>query len=415
MLIEAQAGLPIWALKHLPSGIFAVLFGACVGSFLNVVVYRLPAGISVISPPSRCPTCGAKLTFFRDNLPVLGWLMLRGKCRTCGVRISPQYMIIELLVALMAGGLYMLLYVWRPGSAWWTEIGNMWWYQSHFYFSWPAFILLVLLLAGLLAMTLIDAKQFIIPIEIPLFVTIAAFVLYPIQFMVQSVRPAGPMLRVDWPIPGTGPAIAGAALLGMLGVVVAVVLLRMKVFRYSFEDYYDYVDPKDTIGDYPHARREMFKELAFLSPVLAGLALGYVIGPFVFGQTVPPLVQVVAASALGYLVGCGLIWGIRIIGTLGFGREAMGLGDVHLLGAVGAVLGWYEPILVFFVAPFSGILWHIGSMFLGAVMGDKARRELPYGPHLAIATLLVILGRPFLDTVMTTVLGAIPLPTPGFI
>ena len=111
----------IWALQHLPILVFLFMFGACVGSFLNVVIYRLPAGMSVISPPSRCPTCGAKLRFFRENLPILGWFILRGRCRFCGVKISPQYMIIETLMALLMVGLYVVLIVPGPNVAWWVR------------------------------------------------------------------------------------------------------------------------------------------------------------------------------------------------------------------------------------------------------------------------------------------------------
>ena len=73
--------VPLWVMLHVPTAVFIFCFGACVGSFLNVVIYRLPAGMSVITPPSRCPTCGGRLRFFRENLPILGYFMVRGKCR----------------------------------------------------------------------------------------------------------------------------------------------------------------------------------------------------------------------------------------------------------------------------------------------------------------------------------------------
>src|SRR5262245_33128213 len=110
--------MPLWFYQHVPWLVFLFCFGACVGSFLNVVIYRLPAGISVISPPSRCPTCGARLSW-RENFPILGWIGLRGKCRHCGVRISPQYMIVELAIALLFAGLYALLYIVPPSTPWW--------------------------------------------------------------------------------------------------------------------------------------------------------------------------------------------------------------------------------------------------------------------------------------------------------
>ncbi|TDP71947.1 prepilin signal peptidase PulO-like enzyme (type II secretory pathway) [Bradymonas sediminis] len=76
---------------------FAFVFGAVVGSFLNVVIYRVPAGLSVVHPPSRCPNCDASIRW-HDNIPILSWaLFLRGKCRDCGVPISGQYAMVEAL------------------------------------------------------------------------------------------------------------------------------------------------------------------------------------------------------------------------------------------------------------------------------------------------------------------------------
>ena len=79
----------------------ALLFGASVGSFLNVVIHRLPIGESLISPPSRCPGCRKGIAW-HDNLPVVGWLVLRGRCRTCNAPISPRYPIVEGVTALVA-------------------------------------------------------------------------------------------------------------------------------------------------------------------------------------------------------------------------------------------------------------------------------------------------------------------------
>jgi leader peptidase (prepilin peptidase)/N-methyltransferase len=77
---------------------WALLVGAAVGSFLNVVIARVPAGQSVVRPRSRCPACAAPIAW-HDNLPVLSWLLLRGRCRGCGARISPRYVVVELLGA----------------------------------------------------------------------------------------------------------------------------------------------------------------------------------------------------------------------------------------------------------------------------------------------------------------------------
>jgi leader peptidase (prepilin peptidase)/N-methyltransferase len=89
--------------------LFAGAYGAMVGSFLNVCVYRLPLDRSVITPRSYCPSCAMPIAWY-DNIPVFSWLILRAKCRKCGVRISPEYPLIELLVALAWAFM-----VWRHG------------------------------------------------------------------------------------------------------------------------------------------------------------------------------------------------------------------------------------------------------------------------------------------------------------
>jgi leader peptidase (prepilin peptidase)/N-methyltransferase len=84
----------------MPAAIAAV-FGAMVGSFLNVVAYRLPRDESLVKPASRCPACGAAIKPY-DNVPVLGWLLLRGRCRACRNPISSRYPIVEALTAMLA-------------------------------------------------------------------------------------------------------------------------------------------------------------------------------------------------------------------------------------------------------------------------------------------------------------------------
>ena len=83
------------------STVFAGAFGAAFGSFFNVVAYRLPAGISLVHPGSACPKCDTPIRAY-DNIPVLGWLMLRGRCRSCRAPISVSYPLVELTTALLA-------------------------------------------------------------------------------------------------------------------------------------------------------------------------------------------------------------------------------------------------------------------------------------------------------------------------
>jgi leader peptidase (prepilin peptidase) / N-methyltransferase len=92
--------------------VFAALLGACLGSFLNVCAYRWPEEQSVVSPPSRCPGCDTPIRWY-DNVPVLGWLWLRGRCRSCRAPISAQYPLVELATA----GIWVMA-AWRFGISW---------------------------------------------------------------------------------------------------------------------------------------------------------------------------------------------------------------------------------------------------------------------------------------------------------
>ena len=89
--------------------LYIFVFGAAVGSFLNVVIYRLPREKSLVRPRSACPACGALIRWF-DNIPVLSWLALRGRCRSCDAPISVRYPLVE-----VAAGAFAVLALWRWG------------------------------------------------------------------------------------------------------------------------------------------------------------------------------------------------------------------------------------------------------------------------------------------------------------
>lgn len=90
----------------------ATIVGLAIGSFLNVVIYRLPRGESVVHPRSRCPSCGHQLSGL-ENVPVLSWLVLRGKCKSCGEPISARYPLVELATGLLYGAV-----VWIAWEDW---------------------------------------------------------------------------------------------------------------------------------------------------------------------------------------------------------------------------------------------------------------------------------------------------------
>lgn len=127
----------------LPLLLVALLMGLSIGSFLNVVIYRLPRGQSLVSPGSRCPKCGSELRWY-DNVPVLSWALLAGRCRRCREPISAQYPIVEIITAL----LFMLV-------AWVTPEG-------------PLLISRLVLVAMLVALFGIDLEHQILPNTITL-------------------------------------------------------------------------------------------------------------------------------------------------------------------------------------------------------------------------------------------------------
>jgi len=88
------------------------LLGLLIGSFLNVVIWRVPRGESVVAPPSACPSCEQRIAWY-DNVPVVSWIVLRGRCRRCGAKISPRYLVVELLTGALFVGT-VLVVGWTP-------------------------------------------------------------------------------------------------------------------------------------------------------------------------------------------------------------------------------------------------------------------------------------------------------------
>ena len=107
---------------------FAFAFGACAGSFIHVLVHRMPQGLSVISPPSRCPTCGHRLAW-HENVPIVSWLRLRGRCSACGTDIPSRYVWSEVGVGVLFALAYAVLLLPRP-ETFWFPVGEGWWREQ---------------------------------------------------------------------------------------------------------------------------------------------------------------------------------------------------------------------------------------------------------------------------------------------
>lgn len=195
--------------------VVSLLLGLVVGSFLNVVIYRVPRHESIVHPGSRCPKCATAIRFY-DNIPVLSWLILRGRCRACGVRISVRYPLVEAIT----GVAYMLAF-WRFGLDWPLLV------------AW-AFI------AAMVAVAFIDYDHMIIPnkIVIPgaLVGLMASVAIHPQRWWVYVAGSLGAgafmfLLAMLWP-GGMGPGDIKMALFmgAVLGAYVLVALFAAFLF-----------------------------------------------------------------------------------------------------------------------------------------------------------------------------------------
>ena len=389
--------------------IYLFAMAACTGSFLNVIIYRMPRGESIVFPGSHCTRCGKAIRWF-DNLPLISWLALRGKCRYCKTSISPRYIIIELFTALMIVGLYVCYYILelRSGAQTFEE-------------TFPMFIAHAALLCVLLACSMIDIAHRIVPLEI-------CWVASGIGIIASTASPHQWVGVTESGISSTTGAMAIAAAVGLAISAVAqwkglILPSCIDVDSKGLGEKAAPAKPKPAKSSGKKNKRKkkskkskakskqpkvvtpvrktvnfhivMFREMLYLAPavvlaVLAGVCVTVIPG---LGQWWRGLhagngwashIIGFEGALYGYLIGGLMIWGTRIIGTFCFGREAMGLGDVHILAAVGAVGGWAVAVLAFFLAPFIALLWAFYLLI------RRKQRELPYGPWLAVAALVAM-------------------------
>ena len=274
---------------------FVVLFGACIGSFLSVCIYRIPRDESIVRPRSHCPSCG-KLIPWYFNIPVLSWLMLGGKCHYCKSRISPRYLILEVFTALLFTVVWLQVFA---GLTIPEDLGRAWLTHGNDLLAPPCW----------------------------------RYGLTPL------LHPA--LLPVYW--------------LVLWGLILG-----------TFVDLEHYILPdRVTIG---------------------GMVAGVVLSPLV------PELHFTASwstallrSVLGLAVGFGGLWLIAILGELAFKKEAMGFGDVKLMGAIGAFFGWKAVLFVLLSASLFGSIVGVGLIVLGK---RQLQGRIPFGPFLALGTLL---------------------------
>lgn len=304
------------------------VIGACIGSFLNVCIVRLPLEKSVVFPGSHCPKCKKEISWY-NNIPLLSYLFLRGKCRYCNQSISPCYFFVELLTGLSFAGFY-------------------------YYYGLNWLLLPYLMMyCGFIVATFVDFEHRIIPDEVSvggMFVgwALSAVVVSMHQLSIQELH------------------IGRMMMLGIIGIAVIANVLDSIIHKKSFMN-----------DDFL-----LFKYFCVF--VLIDCGYNYLLPNIsgVVGSTVYAHITSFYASMIGIVVGGGCIYIMGILGDVIFRKESMGGGDVKLMAMVGAFLGWKLAILSFFIAPFFGSIYGVAEKIR---TGDTA---IAYGPFLVAGSLI---------------------------
>jgi leader peptidase (prepilin peptidase)/N-methyltransferase len=344
--------------------VFAFILGANIGSFLNVCIYRLPLGLSVNDPKrSFCPHCKKQIPW-TQNLPLISWLALRGKCANCGAPIAFRYFGVELLTALL------FLAVWL--RYWAGGLTTSW------ALAFPYWIFVSLLVVA----TFIDFEHFIIPDEITWGGAVAGLVL---SFALpQMMNADSRTMSLLW-------SFFGAALgYGLLWLVVElgkkafgkkrIVLEKAEPFTWTRDG--DDADLK--VGAETMRWSDLFSRESDLLLMICPEAT--VEKKRYENLTLRFHYNRVLADADEYLLEkLDVISGTMTEFT--FPREAMGFGDVKFIAAIGAFLGWQAVLFTIFGASMIGALVGLITISLGK---REWSAKIPFGPYLALGALVWI-------------------------
>lgn len=333
----------------------AFLLGAAIGSFLNVAIYRMPRGLSVNKPKrSFCPVCNKDIPIYR-NIPLFTWLAQAGKCAECKCRIPFRYFAVELLTAL----LFVLMWVSFSADP----------REALFY---------MLLMAALVVIVFVDAELMLIPLQVTWFGTGLG--------VLAAVVVQHHLGVVGWKDGLVASAVGFAAGFGGLWAVVLLGKLAFGKKNISFDGSVDWMlrEPED--------ENDIEQELCF---VIDGEAHGW---SDLFYRESDRLIiagsdfcvdgETVAGDAMT-IRGESIELGEKIIEIedlkslsgkatkVTIPREAMGMGDVYLMGMLGACLGWQSVIFTVFTACIFSIVFAIfGKLGFGS--------RMPFGPSLAL-------------------------------
>ncbi|MBN8248396.1 MAG: prepilin peptidase [Verrucomicrobia bacterium] len=367
-MTDRYLGLPLeyWQPEFLgvpqPLWIFAfTALGLIVGSFLNVVIHRLPAGASVVTPPSHCPHCQTRIPL-RFNLPVISWLALRGRCAFCHAAIPVRYLLVEVLT----GALFL---------ANWLVFGHDQ--------PWMA-VALCVLFAGFIAATFIDLEHLIIPDEITLGGAAAGFLLSAAVPALQGASdPMTAMKRSALGMAAGAGLVYAVLRLGKLAFGrhrmtlpegSEVLFLESGLVLPSGEMPYGeiFYRPSDAVR--LHARRVELADRCYrdceVEVLLAAHPAVLRIGGEEFRAEEEPYLRVETRR-------------------IELPREAMGLGDVKFMAAIGAFLGWQAAVFSLFA---SAILGTVVAVLLIATGRQTLSGRLGYGPYIAAAAMIWVYG-----------------------
>ena len=347
------------AAYHFLFDAFAFVLGAVVGSFLNVCIYRMPIGLSVNEPRrSFCPHCKNQIPW-HQNLPLISWILLRGKCAKCGCGIPFRYFGVELLTALL------FLAVWlkfQPPAAWMHTL--------------PYWIFASLLIVA----TFIDFEHFIIPDEITWGGTAAGIVL---SLAVPTLMDT----KSHW-IGGLRSFLGAATGFATLWAVVELGKLAFGKKRITFDPPASFTwtrigdDADLKVGDDSMKWSDLFsreKDRLLMKCTVAdikgkryeGVTLNFFYNRVIVEGAEFPLEKLDTISGM--------------VSEITIPREAMGFGDVKFIAAIGAFLGWQA---VFFTIMSASL---IGSVVgVGAILARRREwsAKIPFGPYLALGALL---------------------------
>ncbi len=317
--------------------------GSAVGSLLNVCIARLPLEKSIIWPSSRCGRCLTPIRWY-DNLPLVSYWLLRGRCRQCGERFSMRYFLVELLTGVGFAGLFYLEVIANVHH--WTFLANDPLAVRAGVVPWPAWVAWgfhAVLFSFLVAAAFCDLGHR----EIPLSLTVTGTLIG----LVGSVLLAWPFpatLGVPDPQPNGKPAWW------------EVPSGRRTPFDPRVQPWWQSLGERPREGLYPWP---VWGPLpAWLPP----------------GSWQPGL----ATGIAGLLAGTLLLRAVRFLFSAGLGVEALGLGDADLMMMAGSFLGWQPVIVAFFVSCLPGLI------FGGIQMAIRRDNSLPFGPALSVAVVI---------------------------